>query len=57
MNAKQERIKRVYPLLMPNDDRFLGAFLYLSMYQSILASKTENRQRIWKIHKGINSLK
>ena len=57
MNAKQERIKRVYPLLMPNDDRFLRAFLYLSMYQSILASKTENRQRMWKIHKGINSLK
>ena len=49
MNAKQERIKRVYPLLMPNDDRFLRAFLYFSMYQSILASKTENRQRIWKI--------
>ena len=56
MNAKQERIKRVYPLLMPNDDRFLRAFLYFSMYQSILASKTENRQRIWKIHKGINSV-
>ena len=39
MNAKQERIKRVYPLLMRNDNRFFRAFLYLSMYQSTLASR------------------
>ena len=26
MNAKQERIKRVYPLLMGNDNRFLRLF-------------------------------
>ena len=26
MNAKQERIKRVYPLLIGNDNRFLRLF-------------------------------
>ena len=39
MNAKQERIKRVHPLLMRNENRFFRAFLYLSMYQSTLASR------------------
>ena len=39
MNAKQERIKTTYPLLMRNDNRFFRAFLYLSMYQSTLASR------------------
>ena len=39
MNAKQERIKRVYLLLMRNDNRFFRAFLNLSMYQSTLASR------------------
>ena len=39
MNAKQERIKRVYLLLMRNDNRFFRTFLYLSMYQSTLASR------------------
>ena len=28
MNAKQERIKRVYPLLMGNDNRFLRLFSF-----------------------------
>ena len=35
MNAKQERIKRVYPLLVGNDNRFLRVFLYLSTYHSV----------------------
>ena len=39
MNAKQERIKRVYPLLMRNDNGLFRAFLYLSMYQWTLASR------------------
>ena len=39
MNAKQQRIKRVYALLMQNDNRFFRAFLYLSMHQSTLASR------------------
>ena len=50
MNAKQERINRVYPLLMGNDNCFLRVFLYLSMYQSRHEHReTENGQ---KIHKG-----
>ena len=32
MSAKQERMKRVYPLLMGNDNRFLRVFRCLSMY-------------------------
>ena len=48
MNAKQERIKRVYPLLMGNDNRFLRLFfLYLSMYQSRHEHReTENGQKL-----------
>ena len=43
-NAIQERIKTVYPLLMRNENRFLEVFFlkkknYLSMYQSVLASR------------------
>ena len=39
MNAKQERMKRVYPLLMRNDNRFLRVFSLLRTYQSALASR------------------
>ena len=49
MNAKQERIKKVYPLLMGNDNRFffLDFFLYLSMYQSRHEHReTENGQKL-----------
>ena len=47
MNAKQERIKRVYLLLIGNDNRFLRLFLYLSMYQSRHEHReTENRQKL-----------
>ena len=39
MNVKQERIKRVYPLLLRNDNRFLRVFSLLRTYQSALASR------------------
>ena len=53
MNAKQERIKRVYPLLMRNENRFFRAFLYLRMYQSTLASIEKQKiVRGWKIRLG-----
>ena len=39
MNAKQEWMKRVYPLLMRNDNRFLRVFSLLRTYQSALASR------------------
>ena len=54
MNVKQERIKRVYPLLMRNDNRFFRAFLYLSMYQSTLASR--NRKSSEDLEDSLNKL-
>ena len=46
MDAKQERIKRVYPLLMRNRNRFKS--FYLSMYQSAWHRETKNHQKIQK---------
>ena len=48
MNAKQERIKRVYPLLVGNDNRFLRVF---SLFEHISFSpyehgETENGQKL-----------
>ena len=38
MNAKQERIKRVYPLLMGNDNRFVRVF---SLFEHVSFSRHE----------------
>ena len=48
MNAKQERIKRVYPLLTGNDNRFLRVF---SLFEHVSLSRhehgeTENGQKL-----------
>ena len=39
MNAKQERIKRVYPLLIANDNRFLRVF---SLFECVSFSQYEH---------------
>ena len=39
INAKQERIKRVYPLLMGNDNRFLRVF---SLFERVSFSRYEH---------------
>ena len=48
MIPKHERIKRLYPLLVGKDYRFLRLFfLYLSMYQSRHEHReTENGQKL-----------
>ena len=48
MNAKQERVKRIYPLLVGNDNRFLRVF---SLFEYVSFSpyehgETENGQKL-----------
>ena len=41
MNAKQEKIKRVYPLLVGNDNRFLRVFSLFEQYFNFLVTKSQ----------------
>ena len=42
MSAKQERMERVYPLLMGNDNRFLRVF---SLFEYVLKFARASRKR------------
>ena len=47
MNAKQERIKRVYPLLMGNDNRCLRLYsLFEHVSKSTRASRNRKRSEV-----------
>ena len=46
MIAKHERIKRLYPLLVGKDYRFLRVFSYLIMYHSVCMNM--EKQKRWQ---------